>query len=117
MRPVDVTRIQGPRLLVGLSFLVQPVVELQHAVHPASPAGIIRHLTGSRTASLCIHNVQNPAWKRTSEMAIIDNGGCLPAGRTEQTPSETVKSCYLVTHKCVEELFDINKTLFVVFSL
>lgn len=70
MRPVDVTRIQGPRLLVGLSFLVQPVVELQHAVHPTSPAGIICHR--SRTTSVCIHNVQNCAGKWTSEMAIIE---------------------------------------------
>lgn len=79
MRPVDVTRIQGPRLLVGLSLLVQPVVELKHAVHPTSPAGIIGH----HATRLGIHPLQNPARKWASEMATMDDDGGSAAGRKQ----------------------------------
>ena len=70
MRPVDVAGIQGLRLLLGFSFLVQAVVELQHAVHPPPPAGVAVPRHRHRAAGLIVHSAQRPAEKRTDETAI-----------------------------------------------
>lgn len=80
MRPVDVAGIQGIRLVLGLSFLVQPVVELQHAVHPTPPAGagVLPH----RAVRLTVHTV--PAEKYTNKMTINKDDG-RPAGRRKLT--------------------------------
>lgn len=85
MRPVDVAGIQGLRLLIGLSFLVQPVVELQHAVHPTPPPG-----AGVLRLRLTVHTVQQPpAEKYTNEMTINNDGRV--AGRRKLTT--TVGKC------------------------
>lgn len=65
MRPVDVTGIQGHRLFVGLSFLVQPIVELQHSVHPSPPVGpgSIRPLR--RTVRFRVHSLKATGGKMT----------------------------------------------------
>lgn len=57
MRPVDVAGIQRLRLLVGFSFLVQPVVELEHTVHLTPPA-VLRHR--HRASLLAVHTARRP---------------------------------------------------------
>lgn len=68
VRPVDVAGVQGLRQLLGLSFLIQPVVELQHAVHPALPAAVLRRR--HRAVRLGVHTELRPADKRTNETTI-----------------------------------------------
>ncbi|KAG7223373.1 hypothetical protein INR49_015729, partial [Caranx melampygus] len=53
MRPVDVAGIQGLRPSRGLSFLVKPIVKLQHPVHPSPPGWVLRH--PNRTVHLSVH--------------------------------------------------------------
>lgn len=80
MRPVDVAGIQRRRLLVGLSFLVQPVVELQHAVHPTPSVGarVLRHVR--RTVRITVHSEKRPAEKRVNETTVNKDDG-RPADR------------------------------------
>lgn len=89
MRPVDVAGIQRRRLLVGLSFLVQPVVELQHAVHPTPSVGpgALRHVR--RTVRITVHSEKRPAEKRVNETTINKDDG-RPADRRLTT---TVCKC------------------------
>lgn len=80
MRPVDVAGIQRRRLLVGLSFLVHPVVELQHAVHPPPSVGpgALGHVR--RTVRITVHSEKRPAEKRVNETTINKDDG-RPADR------------------------------------
>lgn len=86
MRPVDVAGIQRLRLLVGFSFLVQAVVQLQHAVHPSPPAGagVLRYI--HRATCLTVHSEQQPAEKSTNEMTINKDDG-RPAASGKLTSS------------------------------
>lgn len=68
MRPINVAGIQGLLLLCGLSFLVHPIVELQHAVHPAPSRGVVRHR--HRAVRFIVHTEQWPAGKCSNKMSL-----------------------------------------------
>lgn len=82
MRPVDVAGIQRRRLLLGLPFLVQPVVELQHAVHLTLPAGagVLRH--GNRAVGITVHSVESTAERRHGQTTINKDDGRLTGSPT-----------------------------------
>lgn len=105
MRPVDVAGIQRRRLLLGLSFLVQPVVQLQHTVHPTLPAGagVLRHRP--RAVGITVHSVKRTSERRTNETTINKDDGRL-TGRTlavsEYANFWLQSDCY---PRCIAECF------------
>lgn len=66
MRPVDVAGVHRHRLFVGLSFLVQPIVELQHSVHPSPPVGPGSIWPLRRTVRIRVHGLKATGGKMTS---------------------------------------------------